>query len=136
HFDRFDTPDDEVDGLWSLGFGTSPQGFVDRIVISLDEAEATFIRKPDASLEEPATLAQYVGKYVLAGQTVEIQLIDKILYLAAPGTPRIQLVPFRANQFRVKEFADLMINFVLENGHVRAFKQVDPSGEYQFERKQ
>ncbi|HUI63920.1 MAG TPA: serine hydrolase [Bacteroidota bacterium] len=136
HYDRFDTPDDEVDGLWSLGFGTSPQGFIDRIVISLDEAEATFIRKPDASLEETAILAQYVGKYVLAGQTVEIQLIDKSLFLAAPGTPKIQLIPFRAHQFRVKEFADLMISFVVENGRVRAFKQVDPSGEYQFDRTQ
>src|SRR6266536_6024062 len=47
HYDRFDTPDDERDGKWSVNFGTNPQGEVDKATMSLDEAEATFIRKAE-----------------------------------------------------------------------------------------
>jgi len=47
HYDRFDTPDDEQDGKWSVNFRTNPQGDVDQAVVSLDEAEAVFLRKPD-----------------------------------------------------------------------------------------
>src|SRR5262249_31168237 len=48
HYDRFDTPDDEENGQWSLNFRTNPQGDVDQAVMSLDEAEAVFTRKPEA----------------------------------------------------------------------------------------
>jgi len=135
HYDRFDTPDDEQYGLWSLNFSTSPQGSIDRVVFSLDEAQATFVRRADASLSDPKVLAQYVGKYQLAGTIVEIVLSDNSLYLSVPGTPRVQLIPFKERVFRVKEFADLMFEFVLENGRVKALKQIDPSGEYRLEKK-
>ena len=42
HYDRFDTPDDEQDGMWSVNFSTNPQGDIDKATMSLDEAEATF----------------------------------------------------------------------------------------------
>jgi hypothetical protein len=135
HFDRFDTPDDELYGLFSLSFGTSPQGNVDRVTFSLDENEATFVRKADAALNDPKILSQYTGKYQLAGGTVEILLIGKNLYAAPPGAPKIQLVPFKPHKFRVKEFADLTFEFVVEGGQVQALQQIDPSGEYRFERK-
>ena len=47
HYDRFDTPDDERYGRWSVNFVTDPQGDVDKAVMSLDEAEAVFRRKPE-----------------------------------------------------------------------------------------
>src|SRR6185436_13664402 len=46
HYDRFDTPDDEQDGKWSVNFSTNPQGDIDRATMSLDEAEASFTRRP------------------------------------------------------------------------------------------
>jgi Domain of unknown function (DUF3471) len=46
HYDRFDTPDDEQDGKCSVNFSTSPQGDIDKATMSLDEAEATFVRRP------------------------------------------------------------------------------------------
>jgi len=135
HYDRFDTPDDELYGLFSLSFGTSPQGNIDRLTMSIDEGEATFVRKADATLSDPKVLAQYSGKYVLAGATIEVLVVDKNLYLAPPGAPRVQLVPFKPHKFRVKEFADLVIEFVLDNGQITALKQTDPSGEYRFDKK-
>lgn len=38
HYDRFDTPDDEIYGKWSVNFITNPQGDVATAVMSLDEA--------------------------------------------------------------------------------------------------
>jgi Domain of unknown function (DUF3471) len=46
HYDRFDTADDEENGKWSVNFSTNPQGDVDKATMSLDEAEATFVRRP------------------------------------------------------------------------------------------
>ena len=35
HYDRFDTPDDEIDGKWSVNFLTNPQRDIDKAVMSL-----------------------------------------------------------------------------------------------------
>jgi len=35
HYDRFDTPDDEQDGKWSVNFQTNPQGDIDKATMSL-----------------------------------------------------------------------------------------------------
>jgi hypothetical protein len=44
-------------------------------------------------------------------------------------------VPWRARRFKVKEFSDVTVEFVVENDRVTAMKQSDPSGEYVFVRK-
>lgn len=134
HYDRFDSPDDEQDGLWSFNFGTNPQGEIDRITTSLDEAQTTFTRRADASLTRPEVLAQYVGKYQLGGGVVEVVLSEGTLYLQSGGAPRVALVPHRPRVFRTKEFGDLTIEFVVEGDRVAAMKQTDPSGEYRLER--
>jgi hypothetical protein len=46
HYDRFDTPDDEQYGRFSINFRTNPEGDIDSVVSSLDQAEVTFTRKP------------------------------------------------------------------------------------------
>jgi CubicO group peptidase (beta-lactamase class C family) len=130
HYDRFDTPNDEQYGLWSLNFTTNPQGSIDGLYTSLDESETTFTRKADASLSDPAVLAKYTGKYSIAGSFINVELIDKDLYLIVPGQPRIMLIPVKPNIFRIKEFADYSFVFIIENGEVTGFKQIDPSGEY------
>ena len=43
-------PDDEIYGKWSVNFLTNPQGELDKVLMSLDEGEVTFTRKPDESL--------------------------------------------------------------------------------------
>ena len=61
HYDRFDTPDDELKGKWSVNFRTSPQGDIDAAVVSLDEADSVFVRKPDPV--DPKLLMQVAGSY-------------------------------------------------------------------------
>ena len=57
------------------------------------------------------------------------------LYLLFPGSPEQKLLPYKGLRFRVKEFADLVYEFVVEDGRPTALKQTDPSGEYVFKRK-
>jgi len=134
HYDRFDTPNDEQWGLWTLNFTTNPQGSIDALYSSLDENQTTFTRKTDASLSDPLVLANYTGKYSSAGNFINVELIEKNLYLTAPGQPRIMLIPVKKNSFRVKEYPDFRFEFTLENDVVTGFKQIDPSGEYKVEK--
>ncbi len=130
HYDRFDTPDDEENGKWSVNFLTNPQGDVDRAVMSLDEAEATFTRKPETL--DPSTLKRLAGTYETpTGAKFQVVLKeDGGLYIVLPGQPENRLIPYKGLIFRVKEFSDLTLEFVMESGEVTAIKQRDPSGEY------
>ena len=137
HYDRFDTPDDEQDGKWSVNFLTNPQGEIDKGVMSLDEAEVTFTRRVPAELSSMKTLSQYAGTYETpTGAKFEIVLKeDGTLGAVFPGQPFQRLLPWRPHRFRLKEFSDVIMEFVVIDGRVTAMKQIDPSGEYTFPRR-
>ncbi len=135
HYDRFDTPDDERYGKWSVNFQTGPQGDVDKAAMSLDEAEVAFTRKPETL--DPALVKQLAGTYETpTGLKFQVGLTEegglKILF---PGQPDLKLIPWKGLQFRVAEFADLVFEFVMENGQVKGLKQRDPSAEMMFPKK-
>jgi len=134
HYDRFDTPDDERDGLWSVNFSTNPQGDVDKALISLDESEVVFTRK--AQTVDPAILEQLAGSYETPGGA-KFQVVAKeggSLAIVFPGSPEDELIPYKGLQFRTKEFSDVVFEFVMEGGQVKSLKQRDASGEYTFKR--
>jgi CubicO group peptidase (beta-lactamase class C family) len=137
HYDRFDTPDDEEDGKWSVNFITNPLGDVDNAVLSLDEAAVTFTRRVPAVLSAAATLRRYVGTYETAnGSKFDVVLRpDSTLAIQhADGTFQ-NLIAWQPQRFRIKEFPDVVFEFVMANGSVTELKQSDPSGEYRFTRK-
>jgi hypothetical protein len=137
HYDRFETPDDEQEGLWSLNFQTNPQGDVDKILISLDEAEVTFTRRVAADLTSPATLGAYTGTY-LTPTGVDIQVVlkeDGSFGVQYPGGTFQALQAWKPRMFRVKEFSDVVIEFEVKDGKVTAMIQRDPSGERRLARK-
>jgi CubicO group peptidase (beta-lactamase class C family) len=137
HYDRFDTPDDELWGKWSVNFSTNPQGEVDKALMSLDQAEAVFTRKPDPSLSDTQVLRQYTGSYETPS-AFRFQVVlkdDNHLYLETPGQPLSQLIPYKRHKFRRKEFSDLYYEFVLKEGQVTAMKVITPSGQYENIRK-
>ncbi|HEV8380555.1 MAG TPA: serine hydrolase [Gemmatimonadales bacterium] len=137
HYDRFDTPDDEANGKWSVNFGTNPQGEIDKAVMSLDQAEVAFVRRVPSELTAPATLRQYAGTYVApSGASFEVVLKeDGTLGIEFPGQPLQALVPWRQHRFKLKEFSDITIEFVVEGGKVKAMTQISPSGRYTFPRR-
>jgi CubicO group peptidase (beta-lactamase class C family) len=131
HYDRFDTPNDEADGLFSVNFTTNPQGDISGLSISLDEGEAKFTRKADASLSKPEVLAAYTGKYQMGGSIFEIVVKNgNTLFAVFPGAPLVELIPYKPQLFQTREFADFTIEFMMEDGKVNGMKQKDPSGEY------
>ncbi len=134
HYDRFDTPDDEEDGMWSVNFATNPQGDIDKATMSLDENEAVFTRR-SPTLDD-ATLNRLPGTYVTpSGNKFQVMVKPGSgLYITFPGAPDQKLIPYKGLKFRVPEFADLVFEFVEENGQITALKQTDPSGEFTFKR--
>jgi len=137
HYERFDTPDDERDGLWSVNFSTSAHGEVDKALMSLDEAEAVFVRRVPPALIAAATLRQYAGSYETpTGAKFEVVLKEEgTLGIAFVGQPFQPLVPWKPHRFRLKEFSDVVVEFVVEGGQVKEMKRIDPSGEYRFPRR-
>src|SRR5258707_3024855 len=134
HYDRFDTPEDEQYGKFSVNFRTNPQGDIDSAVISLDEAEAVFTRKPETV--DPALLEKLAGTY-LTPTKVKFQVVYQPgagLSLVFPGGPPTKLLPIKGLKFRTPQFADDIYEFVIENGKVRALEERDPSGEFTFTR--
>src|SRR5437763_1001214 len=134
HYDRFDTPDDEEYGKFSVNFRTNPQGDVDQAVISLDQAEVVFTRKPAAL--ESKLLEKLAGTSWTPGE-VQYEVLDRSgagLALSFPGGPPQKLIPVKGLQFRTAQFADIIFEFVVENGQVKALKRRDPSGESTYPR--
>jgi hypothetical protein len=130
HYDRFDTPDDEQDGKWSVNFRTNPQGDIDQAVMSLDEAEAVFTRRPHTI--DPKLTAQMAGTYETP-DGAKIQIVSAPgggLSLVFPGQPVIPLRQVKGLSFRTPYFSDQIFEFVVQNGEVKALKQKDPSGEF------
>ncbi len=132
HYDRFDTPDDEEDGKFSLNFRSNPMGEIEGVEISLDEAAVTFTRRVPAALTSEATLQAYAGTYTSPSGGKTVVTFQPGKGLSIRGGPDLQ--PWRPNQFRVKEFPDVVISFTVEAGKVLAMRQRDPSGEFVFPR--
>jgi len=134
HYDRFDTPDDEQYGKFSVNFRTNPQGDVDQAVISLDQAEVVFTRKPETL--DPKLLEKLAGTY-LTPSKVRFEVLYQPgtgLALSFPGGPPEKLIPVKGLQFRTAQFADIIFEFVMENGQVKGLKRRDPSGEFTYPR--
>jgi CubicO group peptidase (beta-lactamase class C family) len=135
HYDRFDTPDDEHDGKSSVNFRTNPQGDIDQAVMSLDEADAIFVRKPDTI--DARLISQFAGAYQTPGG-VDVQIAlapDGKLSLVLPGQPAIPLTQVKGMVFRTPYFADQTLEFVVGDGRVKGLKEKDPSGELTFPKK-
>jgi CubicO group peptidase (beta-lactamase class C family) len=135
HYDRFDTPDDEQDGKWSVNFRTNPQGDVEDAVMSLDEAGAVFRRRPEKL--EPAVLSKLAGTYETpTGSKIEVTYQEsRGLAIVGPGQAPQALQQVKAMRFRTPQFADVIFEFVMDGGLVKGLKQRSPDSEFLFPRK-
>jgi CubicO group peptidase (beta-lactamase class C family) len=132
HYDRFDTPDDEEDGKWSVNFRTNPQGDIEQAVMSLDEAEATFTRRPEKLA--PSVLTELAGSYQTpTGTKLQVKYQESSgLSLVPPGSPPLPLHQVKGLRFRTPQFSDTVFEFVMDNGRVTALKEREPGGEVSY----
>ncbi len=128
HYDRFDTPNDEENGKWSVNFSTNPQGDISSLTTSLDEGEVTFVRKP-AKLDEAAA-QRLIGNYETptGGKFQVVYRPGSGLFIVSIGAPDQPLVPYKALKFRLPQFADVIVEFVEENGQITSLRQITPAG--------
>ena len=105
HYDRFDTPDDEQKGKFSINFRTNPQGDVDQAVMSLDEAEVIFTRKPAAI--DPKLLSQLPGTYETPdGLKIFVGAKDTFdLSIVIPGQPAVPLTSTKGLVFKTPQLS-------------------------------
>ena len=115
HYDRFVSEDDELNGKWSLLFTTDAQGTVQNIRTSMDEKEVVFVRKADARLSDPAFLKTLVGTYELNGNTISLIISNNQLIVA--GSPPQHLDPYKGMTFRIREFSDQTVEFILDESN-------------------
>jgi len=90
-----------------------------------------------AALSSAATLRQYLGTYITpSGGKFDVVLRpDGTLAIQYANGTFQNLIPWQPRRFRIKEFADVTFEFIIDNGGVTALKQTDPSGEFTFTRR-
>jgi hypothetical protein len=135
HYDRFDTPNDEQYGKFSVNFRTNPQGDIDQAVMALDQKEAVFVRRPEPV--DPKLMSQLAGEYATpSGETIQVTLVPGgALSLLFPDQPATPLSQVKGLTFRTPRFSDLTFEFVVRDGQVKELKQKRPSGEFTFPKK-
>jgi len=121
HYDRFVSPDDEINGLWSLLFTTDAQGSIQSVKISLDEKEVVFLRKADARLTDINFLKNLAGAYELNGNTLTLVINNQELMINS--APPQHLEAYKGTSFRIREFSDQTLEFILDkDGNSTSFK--------------
>lgn len=113
HYDRFMTPDDQLYGKWSLMFGTDAQGDISQVKISLDEKEVVFVRVADPKLRDPEFLRKLAGQYENGGNRAAIEFRSGELVVMS--APPMHLIPYKDNIFRIREFTDQTMEFILDD---------------------
>ena len=133
-YDRFDTPDDDEDGRWSVNFLTNVKGEIDRAEVPIDDQVVTFKRRIPAALTSVATLRQYLGTYGTSSP-VRFDVVlrgDSSLAIKDSSGALQALVPVGAKQFRMKEYPDVLLEFSVVDGRATAIKASDPAGQLSF----
>lgn len=112
HYDRFVSPDDQIEGKWSLIFSADAQGSIQAVKVSLDQKEVTFIKKSDPKLKDPNFLKKLLGQYELNGNIINLVISNKELMFNT--SPPQHLDPYKNNIFRIREFSDRLVEFVFD----------------------
>jgi hypothetical protein len=112
HYDRFMTPDDQLYGKWSLIFSTDAQGDISQVKISLDEKEVIFARVADPGLSDVDFLRKLEGEYAAGGNRAVVELKNGELMIMS--APPVHLVPYKDKMFRIREFSDQIVEFMLD----------------------
>jgi hypothetical protein len=134
HYDRFISPDDEIEGKWSLMFTTDAQGNISQVNVSLDEKEVAFVRKADALLSDPNFLTSLTGDYELNGNRITILISNKALVINS--APQQHLIAYKGKAFKVREFPDQLVEFLMDaSGHATGIKITSDGKAVTFTRK-
>lgn len=130
HYDRFDTPDDELRGKWSVTFVTDPLGDISAVRMVLDQAEAEFVRLAQAPTAD--ALRDLTGTYqTVSGAKWQVLMKNGArLYLCFPGVTDAELVPYKPSRFRIPQFPDRLYTFGSDEDGTSQLRITGPEGRY------
>jgi CubicO group peptidase (beta-lactamase class C family) len=146
HYDVFDGK--EVDKLTGIidsvsegvkfNFQTSVDGVVSGVNIALEPviAEPQLFRYSRNYDIPEAELQKYAGDYDLSGQTINVYIKNKSLYVSVPGQPDYKTTPSGEHKFKPDALSGFMFAFEADaNGEIIAFYSIQPNGTFKAEKK-
>ena len=102
--------------------------------MSVDQQEVTFTKKPDKRLTDPEFLKKLTGAYELDGVTFNVAFANNELMFST--APPQHLDPYKNTTFRIREFSDRTVEFVLDgSGNPTALKLTVNGQTYTYLRK-
>lgn len=134
HFETFVAGKNEADPALEgtkVLFRTGEDGEIESLEVSVEPSvkPASFARKPDAILRDPAYLKKFVGEYLLDPETVVFSLSASTLSATLKGQPTYELVPTRNNSFALKGLTGFSVKFTLNaDGSVKDANFIQPNG--------
>lgn len=118
-------------------FEMNLEGQIERLVAALEpEVEPIeMVRQPDARLYDPDFLQRFVGRYILQGQPITVDLRGDQLIMVVPQQPAYDLVPRRETSFDLEGLHGFWVRFVMQDdGSVAALESHQPNGVFVAER--
>jgi len=116
---------------FSAGFATDNKGMIQSVSLPFQPgvSDIVFSRMADEKMRDPEFLKRFVGTYQLAEVELIVSQSDNQLFLDVRGQPRYELVPYRGNEFNLKNVTGYSLEFILdESGSVSALKLIQPNG--------
>jgi CubicO group peptidase (beta-lactamase class C family) len=135
HYDVFRAAvEEDPEQKFMMTFYTNDKGDVDRLEVPLEPAvkAIVFTRKPAAEMSDPKFLAQFVGEYDLAGQTVKVAIKGtNVLTVTVPGQPTYELEPYKETEFKLKALTGFSLKFsTTKDKGVTAATFIQPNGNF------
>ncbi len=133
HYDIFEANSTEMAGQSGLPvfFYTDYQGTIGKMAAPLEPnvKEIVFERVADQSMYEKSFLEQFTGKYEISGHHAVVSLKgDKVLVIAVPNMPEMELEPCQGTEFKLKGMEVVRIEFVKTDGVVSGLDMSQPGG--------
>jgi hypothetical protein len=140
HYDVFrGSVEEDPDEKFTITFYTNDKGDLDRLEVPLEPAvkAIVFTRKPAAEMSDPKFLAQFVGEYDLAGQTVKVAIKGtNVLTVTVPGQPTYELEPYKETEFKLKGLTGYSLKFAMgKNQSAMTATFMQPNGNFMATRK-
>ncbi len=130
--------DVDEDGI-KVRFNMNYEGDIVNIDSKLESAikgEIVFTKDaPELKLTE-AELKKYEGEYTISGAIVKVSVKDKALHMSVPGQPEYELVPSKADEFKLKGLEGYSVRFDMKDGKSTAAYSIQPNGTFKMSKKQ
>jgi hypothetical protein len=82
----------------------------------LDEKEVIFSRKADARLSDPEFLKKLTGQYEMNGNIINLDISGNELIIKT--APPQHLEPYKGTTFRIREFSDQTVEFIVDSSGI------------------